>query len=207
MRINAAKTKEMLINFNKAPRPISPITGDGEEIERVTSCTLLGIVLNDVLKWDNHIDKLYKKENQRLYFIRQLRRTKMSPTDIVKVFTTLVRPILEYACQLWHAGLDKHQVSLVESIQERALAMAYPNLTYDNAMATAGLTSLSSRRDELCKRLFTAAQDPNHKLFSLLPPVRDNVHNTRHSYKYYPPTSKTNRYKNTFINHCLQKQW
>ena len=207
MRINASKTKELVINFSKAPQPIPPIQVDGVEIERVSSCTLLGIVISDSLTWNLHIEKIYKKANQRLFFILQLKRSKISPADMVKVYTSLVRPILEYACQLWHASLTVQQIHMLESIQERSLSMAYPALSYDSAMTQAKLTPLCDRREDLCKRLFNKAQDPTHKLFPLLPPERKVLHNTRTAYKYVLPKTKTDRYKNSFINHCLYKQW
>jgi hypothetical protein len=179
MKINASKTKEMMICFSKSPPLIPHITIDSKEIERVTSFKLLGIEINDNLNWNDHIEKVYKKACQRLYFISQLKRTKISSNGIVKVYVTLVRPILEYSCQLWHAGLNAHHQELLESIQERALSMAFPLLAYEDALIEASIPTLSERREELCKRLFSMAQDPTHKLHNLLPPERTITHNQR----------------------------
>jgi len=121
--------------------------------------------------------------------------------------TSLVRPILEYSCQLWHAGLNAYHQELLESVQERALSMAFPLLAYDDALIEAGIPTLSERREELCKRLFTTAQDPTHKLHPLLPTERTITHNQRNAYKYPLPRVKTNRFKDTFMNHCLYNHW
>ena len=42
----------------------------------------------------------------------------MSATDIVKPYTMLVRPLVEYAdyIYVWHAGLNGHPKSLIESV-------------------------------------------------------------------------------------------
>ncbi len=164
MRLNASKTKELLLCYSKCPPQIPHITIDGEPIARVHACTLLSIDLNDSLSWSDHISKMYKKASKRLYFLSQLRRTKLDSKDIVKVFVSLVRPILEYSCQLWHAGLNTQQEELLESIQERALAMAYPSLSYPDALKEADIPTLVTRREDLRKRLFYAAQTPTHKL-------------------------------------------
>ena len=53
-------------------------------------------------------------------------------------------------------------------IQERALAMAFHSLPYSDTMNEARITSLFIRREDLCRRLFSAAQDGANKLHSLL---------------------------------------
>ena len=93
----------------------------------------------------------------------------MPGLDNIKVYTSVVRLIVEYACQLWHTCLKDYQVQLLESIHEKAMFMSYPRLNYEDALSVTGLSTLSLRRHELCGRLFTAAQDPSHKLFPLLP--------------------------------------
>jgi hypothetical protein len=82
MNINPSKTKEMFVSFSKVCPQVPIISVENEAIERVNKCTLLGVVINDRLKWDDHIDKIYKKACSRLHFISQLKRTKMSGADI-----------------------------------------------------------------------------------------------------------------------------
>ena len=181
MKVNASKTKEILVSFSKTPPDVPHITVNGEELERVTSCTLLGIDLNNSLNWTDHVDKIYKKASKRLHFLSQLKRTKMSPPELAKVYTSLIRPVLEYSAQLWHPGLTEGQSDLLESIQQRAMAIAYPSLTYEDALVESNLSTLGLRRDDLCKRLFTDCQDQSHKLNSLLPKQRHITHNQRNA--------------------------
>ena len=207
MKINASKTKEMLISYSKIPPEVPHIMVDGVELERVTSCTLLGIELNEKLNWIDHVEKIYSKAAKRLHFLSQLKRTKMSPLELIKVYTSLIRPVLEYSAQLWHPGLTEGQTDLLESIQQRAMAIAFPSLQYEEALQQANLSTLSLRRDDLCKRLFTDCQDPSHKLNPLLPNKRRITHNQRNAYKFHLPLVKTNRFKDSFINYCLFNKW
>ena len=142
-----------------------------------------------------------------MHFLSCLKRTKMKSAEIIKVYTSLVRPLMEYSCQLWHGGLTESQHNLLESIQERALRIAHPSLPYKEALDKSHLDSLVDRRDKLCNRLFQAAKHPNHKLHFLLPPERTVRLHTRNAYKYALPKVKTERYKNSFINYCLFKRW
>ena len=205
MNINATKTKGMFVSFQKVPPEVPHVTIKNEEVERVSDCKLLGVYLNDRLSWDTHIDKMYKRACQRVHFVGSLKRTNMIQKDLVKVYTSLVRPVLEYACQVWHPGLTKGQADMIESVQERILKLIYPNQNYFEALSQARLESLFERREMLCERLFVAAQDPQHKLSHLMPPLRET--STRDNYPYVIPLAHTNRYKNTFINYGLNKRW
>ena len=56
MKINAKKTKEMLITFMKNPSSIPNIVVDGKPLERVDCVTLLGLRITNTLSWQTHID-------------------------------------------------------------------------------------------------------------------------------------------------------
>ena len=203
MKINATKTKDMLISFAKETPKVSNVIVDGEEIERVSECKLLGVILNNRLSWHDHIESMMKKANTRLHFMFQLKRTKLPADEIIKVYVTLVRPLLEYACQVWHAGLTDQQSNEIESVQERVLKMVYPQSTYHGALIQSGLPTLSLRRDHACKNLFTAMQESDHKLHHLLPPKRSSRYSSRNGKLYALPPTKTNRFKDSFIPYCV----
>ena len=87
----------MLVSFAKEETEVHNITVDGIPINWVTECKLLGVEFNHKLSWHSQVDKMYKKASSRLHLVTQLKKTKMADSDIVKVYTTLVRPLLEYA--------------------------------------------------------------------------------------------------------------
>ena len=97
MRINASKTKEMLISFSRPPPVVPKVTVDGSPLERVECVTLLGVKLSCDLSWHAHVEHIVKKANSRLYNLNMLRRAKMSPQDIVNIYCSKVRPVVEYA--------------------------------------------------------------------------------------------------------------
>ena len=61
MNINASKTKEMLVSFATIHPKVPAIMIDNAAIERVHVCTLLGVDINDNLKWDSHVEKIFRK--------------------------------------------------------------------------------------------------------------------------------------------------
>ena len=76
---------------------------------------------------------------------------------------------------------------------------------YREALSLEELDSLFDRREMLCEKLFVAAQETQHKLFPLMPALRET--STRDNYPYEIPLTHTNRYRNTFINYGLSKKW
>jgi hypothetical protein len=44
------------------------------------------------------------KANKRLYFLKKLKRTKMSVDDLLCYYKAVIRPVIEYACPVWHSG-------------------------------------------------------------------------------------------------------
>ena len=72
---------------------------------------------------------------------------------MMKVFRSSVRPILEYAVQVWHDILD-YLSDRIESVQKPALKIIYANSSYSQAMSLANETTLSSRRELLCHKLW-----------------------------------------------------
>jgi len=54
----------------------------------------------------------------------------MLTCDIVCVFTSIIRSVLEYACPVWHPGLTKKLSEDIECVQKRCLKLLFPALSY-----------------------------------------------------------------------------
>lgn len=72
LELNTYKTKELVFDFRReAPSP-TPTLIKGEEIEIVTEYKYLGLIIDHKLSWDQCADAVFKKGQQRLYFLRKL---------------------------------------------------------------------------------------------------------------------------------------
>ena len=200
MKINIDKTKEILIDFSRKPHAINPITLNDKNIETVSSSKLLGVIINDTLTWGDHIDYICGKAAKRLYFLRLLKRANIPALDIVHVYCSTIRSLLEYACEVWHPGITKQQCDNVELIQKRALKVAFPNLSYAEALKAGNIQTLVDRRNDRCRTFFTAICDPKHKLHNLLPPKNKLTH-LRSRRQFTLPRVRTTRLKRSPIFH------
>ena len=100
MNINPTKSKGMFISYAREKPTVPQDTNDAEDIDIVNTCTLLAITLNEYLIWHKHSDKVYKKACQQQHIVLQLKRTKISIDELVRVYVSLIRAFLDYGCQL-----------------------------------------------------------------------------------------------------------
>jgi len=207
MLVNYSKTKEIILgNANHSKLPELSI--GGHIIQRVNSFKLLGVIISDDLRWEVHISAICSKVNSRLYFLKQLRRAGLSIADLRCYYTTVVRPVLEYACVVWHHGLTKAQSDRLEALQKRAIRIMFGrrafNLSYNDLLSLSNLDALNTRRIKLSKTFFLKILNPISCLHELLPSSRDPAITSRfhHALQYEPRLIRTSRYT-SFIDYAL----
>ena len=88
---------------------MDPININGTSIETVEHFKLLGIWISNNLTWDYHCDKMLSKMNQRLFLLRQLKRSGIKDSELVIYFKAIIRSVADYACQVFHSGLTEAQ--------------------------------------------------------------------------------------------------
>ena len=71
LELNVVKTKEFVIDFRSYVHHPTPVNINGQNIEIVHSYKYLGTTIDDKLMWDDNTMNLYKKDQQRLYFLRK----------------------------------------------------------------------------------------------------------------------------------------
>ena len=102
-----------------------PIVLGNSTVECVTAYKLLGIIVSNDLKYNEHIDYRSKKASKRLYSLRILKKVCVNKEEIVKVYLTTIRPIQEYGVQAW-LDIPEFIWNKLGSIQKGALHMTYP---------------------------------------------------------------------------------
>ncbi len=69
LELNTLKTVEMIVDFRRNPPALPPLTIMNSTVTAMESFRFLGTTISQDLKWDNHIDSIVKKAQQRLYFL------------------------------------------------------------------------------------------------------------------------------------------
>ncbi len=124
MKLNGIKCKEMIISFVRNEIAIPGLRIDELTLELVDSFKALGLIINNKLKWQNNTEAIVKKASKRLYMLLAIcdgvasLPVGLSPSDLLLVYLSLVRSILEYACPVWHTALSKFFSDKIGKVQK-----------------------------------------------------------------------------------------
>ena len=152
MRLNSEKCKEMIIDFSRnysLTSGIQSVTIGEQVLERVEHAKMLGVTFSNNLTWSKHVDNIVSKAGKRVYMLYQLKRAGIRQNDLVKMYVSIIRPVLEYACPVWSTSLPTYLSDAIEMIQKRVLRSIHPGLHYDDMLVLVGLQSLKNGRDNI----------------------------------------------------------
>lgn len=198
-------SKCCVLHIGKSNPHVQYIIG-GSFVESVASHNDLGIIVTTDLTWSEHIISVINKANKLVYLISKTFRY-CSPLTAAKLFTTYVRPVLEFSAPVWHPDLIRDQNAL-EAVQRRCTRLPYGRTrpTYEDRLAIMKLPTFSQRRQRgdlivTYRALhFCFGLDMSY-LFEL------NLNNLRgHSYKLKKQTCSTTVRRN-FVSSRVFSAW
>ena len=100
------------------------------------------------LTWNMYVENIVAKAVKSVHAI-SIKRAGICQHDLVTIYVSVIRHVLEYAWPVWHTrgtNLDRHLTESIETVQKRALTCIYPANVY---------------ADILCLTL----ENPRHVLF------------------------------------------
>ena len=174
-QLNPDNCKELQISFSRSPVELDAVVIDRKEVDVVSTAKLLGLITNADLNWNAHVENVAWKAIKRLHFLVQLKRTKLSPTDLILYYNTCVRSVVDYAVQVLYNALPQYPINALVRIEKRAISIILPSTSYNYACEILGITPMVDHIDSLCDKLFhSIASDKDHTLNRLLPPLHKN---------------------------------
>ena len=155
---------------------------------------------------DLQVNSMVSKGSRRLYMLCRLKRFGVPVNDLVSVYIGYVRPIVEYACPVWHGNMSTKHTQQIERIQKRALRIILGSTytSYAEALSSTGLQTLEERRQHLCSQF--ANKCTTSEKYSGWFPLNNRTHSMslRHTRTYKVPKSRTLRYGNSAIPHLTK---
>uniref|UniRef100_A0A3B1J4C9 Reverse transcriptase domain-containing protein n=1 Tax=Astyanax mexicanus TaxID=7994 RepID=A0A3B1J4C9_ASTMX len=165
LHLNVDKTKEMVVDFRRAQHTHSPLNIDGSSVEIVKSTKFLGVHLADNLTWTLNTSSTAKKAQQRLYFLRKLRKARLPPPILTLFYRGTIKSILSSCITAWFGTCtvsDRKTLQRIVRTAERIIGVSLPSIT--DIYTTRSIRKATS--------IVNDPTHPSHKLFSLLPSGR-----------------------------------
>ncbi|KAK3505634.1 hypothetical protein QTP70_021029 [Hemibagrus guttatus] len=182
LELNSLKTVEMTVDFRKDPAPRPPVILCDSPVSSAESFCFLGTTITKELKWAQNISSLTKKAQQRMYFLRQLKKFLLPVKMLVNFYTAIIESVLTSSITVWFAAAtarDKAKLQRVIHSAEKVIGCSLPSLQE--------LYFSRSRR-----RAAKIAADPSHpgnELFRSLPSGK----------RLRSIKTRTSRHKNSFF--------
>ncbi len=119
--LNMLKTVEMIVDFRRTP-PLSPHSPSWKALwlTAVESFRFLGTTISQDLKWDNHIESIVKKAQQRLYFLHQLRKFNLPQEMLKQFYSAIIESVLCTSITVWFSSATKSDLRRLRRVVRTA---------------------------------------------------------------------------------------
>ncbi|KAI5627525.1 gastrula zinc finger protein XlCGF28.1-like [Silurus asotus] len=183
LSLNATKTKELIVDFRKSNSGRHlPVNINETEVERVSSLTFLGVHISEDLSWQQNMSALVKKAQQRLYFLRSLKKSHFSPGILTSFYRCIIESIMTNSITVWYGGstvCEHKALQIVVKTAQRITGTQLPAIEHLH----------HSRCLRRAHNIIKDSSHPSHKLFNLLPSRR----------RYRNLRTRTSRFRDSFF--------
>ena len=170
-----------------------------QQIQQNKSAKYLGVMIDQHLTWKEHVNNICTKAIKAKTFLQ--RNLHQCPASVKShCYTSLVRPILEYAAIIWspHLQCQKHQG---EKVQRSAAGFVINDFSYHSSV-TSMLThlkwpSLEQRRNFLKLIMFYKILNGLVDISITLTPLLTSTRG--HNQRFFTPFARTDTYLNSFL--------
>ena len=152
MLLNESKTKAMVVNFTNNYQFTTRLNLNATNIDMVDHMKILGTTINNQLDWNMNCKNIISKVNKRMVFLRKILSFGASQSEMVHLWKTYCRSVLEQSAVVWQGGLTKENRDDLERTQKTFTKLVLKNRyqTYEESLQRLNLTTLELRRDQIC---------------------------------------------------------
>ncbi|KAI4894811.1 hypothetical protein NFI96_012377 [Prochilodus magdalenae] len=122
----------MVADFRRTRRDHSPLHIHNSTVEIVKSTKFLGVHLAEDLTWSLNTSTITKKAQQRLYFLRRLRKAHLPPPILTTFYRGTIESILSSCSTAWFGNCtasDRKSLQRVVRTAEKIIGVSLPTIT------------------------------------------------------------------------------
>lgn len=187
LSLNTDKTREIIMDFRKNPPPLQPLIIKGTVVERADSYRYLGLQVTSDLNWTLNTVATVKKAQQRLYFIRLLRKAGLHCRPLTQVYKGLIESILTTGITVWYGNTTQTERKALQRViktAERIIRTELPSMD----------TIYTQRCQKRTERIIRDILHPAHSLLK----HKNYTYNLRHRRADSIVTNRTRFFKSFF---------
>ena len=143
----------------------------------------------------------------RFWILRNLKRSGFTSEELITVYKSMLRPVAEYGCVVFHSGLTDEQDEALENLQNQNLKCIFgPFLSARKMRSMGGLPSLRERRISICDKF--AKKSLANPRFSHWFPIktgRTSTRGTKVTEKFQETRARCERLRNSPIHYFRRR--
>ena len=138
--------------------------------------------------------------SKRLYFLVQLKRSRVPWQDMSTFYTACIRSVLTYAAPVFFYALPKYLKDELVRVEKQAMSIICQGLPYQEVIELVNIVPVVDFITGLSSDTFdTIIKVPEHPLNSLIPCSGPSRYALRCNKRFIVPKCKRNRFRNSFI--------
>ena len=182
LELNTNKTVEMVMDFRKHPPPHPPLLIKDTIVKVVESVKFLGTTITSDLKWEIHSSNVIKRAQQRMFFLRLLRKMNISPKIRTQFYRATIESVLTSSITVWYVASSAHTKQRLERIVRTARRLTGQEQSPVSVLHDARVRKRASR-------IVADPSHPAHNLFRKLPS----------GHRFRSISTRTTRHRNSFF--------
>ncbi len=100
----------MVIDFRSSPSIPQPTSVKGQMVEWASSDKYLGLIIDNKLRFDTHVEAVCKKGQQQLHCLRRLSIFNISRTLMTMYYKSYIEFVLCFSICCWYGNVNvKHR--------------------------------------------------------------------------------------------------
>ena len=207
MVVNAKKTTMVCVSDASSFRADAFIyDADQDRLGCQDSFKALGMWFSNKPDVSAQVEAVRRGVRSRLWTLRNLKNSGFTEEELVRVYTTMIRPVADYAAVVYHSSLSDEQDELLENLQNAALKMIYgPGISARKMRSKSGLTTLRKRRENLCDKFVDKCV--GMPLFADWFPLKSSRSSSRlaNKEKYLETTARCERLRNSPMHYFRRR--
>ena len=164
MVINPDKTQLLCITGNTDAQYSCYINTENGRIKSEEKLKVLGFWFDKRPGVHLQVETLLDKAYSTLWSMRKLRRSGLGQDDLLKIYCTMIRPIIDYTVPTYHSQLNQEQSNELERFQATAMKIVFGHrVSYRTVLENDMIEPHFQRRENIVKKFTVKAS--GHRLF------------------------------------------
>ena len=198
MIINPTKTQLLCITGSRDYETSSYIRHKDKEIRSSDSIKILGFWFDGKPSVGYHVERMLAKTRSRLWPLRRLKKSGLPETDLLRIYKSMIRSLLDYTVPTYHPQLTGQMSNDIEGLQARAMKIVFGNdVSYRTVLEHGMIETHRERREKIVLKFAQKNLTSDRFGREWFPENERAVYDFRERNDYLEEMARTNRlYKN-----------